>query len=426
MLYIAPYAGCAIGEEFLWQGKAVLVIYDDLSKHAAAYRQLSLLLRRPPGREAYPGDVFYLHSRLLERACKLPKENGGGSLTALPIIETQANDVSAFIPTNVISITDGQIYLESNLFYSGVRPAVNVGLSVSRVGGAAQTKAMKGVAGRLRLDMAQYNALAAFAQFGSELDTASQKQLARGERLVEVLKQGQYVPLPDRAAGPVHLRGHERLHRRRSDAQVRRFEAELFAFADARHGATMKELADKKAIDDALKAKLETLHQGIQGSVQVTNDPNRCSPSPRSPWRLPLARGPRRPRGRRWPAPERGGAGVAADGDDELVAHRGAGRAPSAAAGGDLLLRRGDERAVRVRRLAGARQEGDEAVPEQARGRLQGRRRPDRVGPRGVREPGQPLLLADAPGRSAAGREAHVADQRVHARAGPSRSRPSS
>jgi F-type H+-transporting ATPase subunit alpha len=259
MLYVAPYTGCAIGEEFLWQGKAVLVIYDDLSKHAAAYRQLSLLLRRPPGREAYPGDVFYLHSRLLERACKLSKENGGGSLTALPIIETQANDVSAFIPTNVISITDGQIYLESNLFFSGIRPAVNVGLSVSRVGGAAQTKAMKGVAGRLRLDMAQYNALAAFAQFGSELDSASQKQLARGERLVEILKQGQYVPLPFEKQVLSIFAGTNGFVDEVSVANVRRFESELFAFADARHAATMKELADKKVIDDALKPKLEAL-----------------------------------------------------------------------------------------------------------------------------------------------------------------------
>ena len=259
MLYIAPYSGCSMGEEFLWQGKAVLVIYDDLSKHAAAYRQLSLLLRRPPGREAYPGDVFYLHSRLLERACKLSKENGGGSLTALPIIETQANDVSAFIPTNVISITDGQIYLEPNLFYSGVRPAVNVGLSVSRVGGAAQTKMMKGVAGRLRLDMAQFNALAAFAQFGSELDASSQKQLARGERLVEILKQGQYVPLPVERQVLAIFAGTNGFIDAVPVPHVRRFESELFAFADARHGATMKELADKKVIDGAMKDKLESL-----------------------------------------------------------------------------------------------------------------------------------------------------------------------
>lgn len=192
--YISPYSGCAMGEEFMWQGKDVLVIYDDLSKQAVAYRQLSLLLRRPPGREAYPGDIFYLHSRLLERAVKLSKENGGGSLTALPIIETQAGDVSAYIPTNVISITDGQIFLETDLFYSGVRPAINVGISVSRVGGKAQTKAMKKVAGRLRLDLAQYRELAAFAQFGSDLDKATQQQLTRGEKMVEILKQKQYEP----------------------------------------------------------------------------------------------------------------------------------------------------------------------------------------------------------------------------------------
>ena len=193
--YIAPYAGCALGEEFLHTKRHALVVYDDLSKQAQSYRQLSLLLRRPPGREADPGDVFYLHSRLLERAAKLSDELGGGSLTALPIIETQAGDVSAYIPTNVISITDGQIFLESDLFYSGVRPAVNVGISVSRVGGNAQTKAMKKVAGRLRLDLAQYREMAAFAQFGSDLDEATQAQLTRGERTIEILKQGQYVPM---------------------------------------------------------------------------------------------------------------------------------------------------------------------------------------------------------------------------------------
>ncbi|MBI4371719.1 MAG: F0F1 ATP synthase subunit alpha, partial [Elusimicrobia bacterium] len=257
--YIAPYAGCAMGEYFRDTKRHALVIYDDLSKHAQSYRQLSLLLRRPPGREAYPGDVFYLHSRLLERAAKLNDELGGGSLTALPIIETQANDVSAFIPTNVISITDGQIYLESNLFYSGIRPAVNVGLSVSRVGGAAQTKAMKSVAGRLRLDMAQYNALAAFAQFGSELDASSQKQLARGERLVEILKQGQYVPLPvERQVLSIYA-GTNGFVDEVPVKDVRRYEAELFAYAESRHAATMKELAEKKAIDDALKAKIESL-----------------------------------------------------------------------------------------------------------------------------------------------------------------------
>ncbi|OGS17592.1 MAG: F0F1 ATP synthase subunit alpha [Elusimicrobia bacterium RIFOXYA2_FULL_50_26] len=190
--YIAPYAGCSMGEYFLWQGKDVLCVYDDLSKHAQAYRQLSLLLRRPPGREAYPGDVFYLHSRLLERACKLSDKNGGGSLTALPIVETQANDISAYIPTNVISITDGQIYLESSLFYSGIRPAVNIGLSVSRVGGSAQIKAMRKVAGRLRLDLAQFRELASFAQFASDLDKSTRAQLVRGEHMVELLKQGQH------------------------------------------------------------------------------------------------------------------------------------------------------------------------------------------------------------------------------------------
>ncbi|MCH7991347.1 MAG: F0F1 ATP synthase subunit alpha [Gemmatimonadetes bacterium] len=195
MQYIAPYAATALGEHFMWQGKHVLVIYDDLSKHAQAYRQLSLVLRRPPGREAYPGDVFYLHSRLLERASKLADDQGGGSLTALPIIETQGGDVSAYIPTNVISITDGQIFLEPDLFYSGVRPAVNVGISVSRVGGAAQIKAMKKVAGRLRLDLAQYRELEAFAQFGSDLDAVTQRQLARGARTVEILKQPQYQPM---------------------------------------------------------------------------------------------------------------------------------------------------------------------------------------------------------------------------------------
>src|SRR5688500_7316029 len=196
MQYIAPYAACALAEHFMWQGKHTLVIYDDLSKQAQSYRQISLVLRRPPGREAYPGDVFYLHSRLLERAAKLSDEHGGGSLTALPIIETQAGDVSAYIPTNVISITDGQIFLESDLFYAGVRPAVNVGISVSRVGGSAQTKAMRGVAGRLRLDLAQYRELEAFAQFGSELDATTQKQLARGARTVEILKQPQFAPMP--------------------------------------------------------------------------------------------------------------------------------------------------------------------------------------------------------------------------------------
>jgi len=196
LLYIAPYAGTAMGEEFMYNGKHVLIVYDDLSKHAAAYRELSLLLRRPPGREAYPGDVFYLHSRLLERSAKLSDALGGGSMTALPIIETQAGDISAYIPTNVISITDGQIYLEADLFYSGVRPAINVGRSVSRVGGAAQVRAMRKVAGHLRLELSQYRELAAFAQFGSDLDKATQARLIRGQRTVEILKQGQYSPMP--------------------------------------------------------------------------------------------------------------------------------------------------------------------------------------------------------------------------------------
>src|SRR5207302_8588387 len=194
--WMAPFAGCAMGEHYLFNGQHALVMYDDLSKHADAYRQLSLLLRRPPGREAFPGDVFYLHSRLLERACKLNEENGGGSLTALPVIETQAGDVSAYIPTNVISITDGQIFLQSDLFFSGVRPAVNVGISVSRVGGSAQSRAMRKVAGRLRLDLAQYRELEAFAQFGSELDRATQQALTRGEKMVATLNQPQYQPWP--------------------------------------------------------------------------------------------------------------------------------------------------------------------------------------------------------------------------------------
>ena len=256
LLYIAPYAGCAMGEEFLAQGKHVLIIYDDLTKHAQAYRQLSLLLRRPPGREAYPGDVFYLHSRLLERACKLSKKNGGGSITALPIIETQAGDVSAYIPTNVISITDGQIYLETGLFYSGVCPAVNVGLSVSRVGGAAQTKAMKQVAGRLRLDLAQYNELAAFAQFGSDLDKSSQQQLARGERLVELLKQDQYRPLGFEIQVLAIFAGVNGYLDDVPTAQIRRFESELIAYVLKNAPQIQKDLVEKRAIDDALKAQM--------------------------------------------------------------------------------------------------------------------------------------------------------------------------
>jgi F-type H+-transporting ATPase subunit alpha len=267
--YLAPYSGCAIGEDFMWAGKHVLAVYDDLSKHAQAYRQLSLLLRRPPGREAYPGDVFYLHSRLLERACKLSEANGSGSLTALPIIETQANDVSAYIPTNVISITDGQIYLESGLFYAGVRPAVNVGLSVSRVGGSAQIKAMRQVAGKLRLDLAQYNELAAFAQFGSDLDKSSQAQLSRGQRMVELLKQDQYVPMPVEKQVAILYAGSTGLIDDVPVEHVRRFEAEFLAYMDRRHAETLAGIRDKKVMDDALKAKLEGAIKEFKSSFKA-------------------------------------------------------------------------------------------------------------------------------------------------------------
>jgi len=256
LLYLAPYSGCAMGEEFLWAGKDVLVIYDDLSKHAQAYRQLSLLLRRPPGREAYPGDVFYLHSRLLERACRLSEKNGGGSLTALPIIETQAGDVSAYIPTNVISITDGQIYLESGLFYSGIRPALNVGISVSRVGGAAQTKAIRQVAGRLRLDLAQYNELAAFAQFGSDLDKASQQQIARGQRMVELLKQDQYQPMSVSEQVAVLFAGVNAFVDELPVESIRRFEAGLLGALKKRRPELLQEIAEKRTLEDELKARL--------------------------------------------------------------------------------------------------------------------------------------------------------------------------
>jgi len=254
--YIAPYAGVTIGEEFLYNGKDVLVIYDDLSKHAVAYRQLSLLLRRPPGREAFPGDVFYLHSRLLERAAKLSDENGGGSLTALPIIETQAGDVSAYIPTNVISITDGQIYLENDLFYSGIRPAVNVGISVSRVGGNAQTKAMRAVAKSLRLDLAQYRELAAFAQFGSDLDKATQAQLHRGERMVEVLKQDQYVPQNLEDQIMIIFAGSEGHLDDVVIPDIRRFEEEFRPWVREKYPDIPHTIASTKNLDDAVKEKL--------------------------------------------------------------------------------------------------------------------------------------------------------------------------
>ena len=259
MQYIAPYAGCAMGEFFRDTKRHALCIYDDLSKHAAAYREISLLLRRPPGREAYPGDVFYLHSRLLERAAKLNEEKGSGSLTALPIIETQAGDISAYIPTNVISITDGQIFLLADLFNSDVRPAIDVGLSVSRVGGSAQIKAMRQVAGSLRLDLAQYRELAAFALFGSELDKASQQQLGRGKRLVEVLKQPQYKPVPVEKQVVIIFAGTSGLLDDLAVEQIRPFEAELNKFLDSSQTVLLQEIREKKALDDQVKAKLNTM-----------------------------------------------------------------------------------------------------------------------------------------------------------------------
>jgi F-type H+-transporting ATPase subunit alpha len=256
--YIAPYAGCAMGEFFRDSGRHALCIYDDLSKHATAYRQLSLLLRRPPGREAYPGDVFYLHSRLLERAAKLNDELKGGSLTALPIIETQLGDVSAYIPTNVISITDGQIYLESDLFYGGIRPAVNVGISDSRVGGSAQIKAMRQIAGKLRLDLAQYRELAAIAHFGSDHDRATQLQLARGQRMVELLKQGQYSPLSVERQIAIIFAGTQGLLDDMPVDQIREFETFLFGFLDRKHAQVLGDIADKKELTDDLRSALAT------------------------------------------------------------------------------------------------------------------------------------------------------------------------
>ncbi len=260
MQYLAPYSGCSMGEYFRDKGQHVLIIYDDLSKHAAAYREISLLLRRPPGREAFPGDVFYLHSRLLERAAKLSTENGGGSLTALPVIETQAGDISAYIPTNVISITDGQIFLETDLFHSGIRPAINVGYSVSRVGGSAQIKAMKQVAGTLRLELAQYRELAAFAQFGSDLDKATQRQLARGARLTELLKQPQYQPLPVEFQIVLIYAGTNGLLDDLELDQIRAFEEGLRAFMESGAAGVLRELREKRVLDNDLRAKL---HQAI-------------------------------------------------------------------------------------------------------------------------------------------------------------------
>jgi F-type H+/Na+-transporting ATPase subunit alpha len=257
MLYISPYSACAIGEYFRDSGRHALVVYDDLSKHAQAYREISLLLRRPPGREAYPGDVFYLHSRLLERAAKLNNAQGGGSLTALPIIETQAGDLSAYIPTNVISITDGQIFLESDLFHQGVRPAINVGNSVSRVGGSAQIRAMRQVAGSLRLDLAQYRELAAFAQFGSDLDKATQAQLNRGRRLVEILKQPQYQPLGVEKQVAIIYAATKGYLDAVPVEEVRRYEDELYRFVETRYPNVFTGIAEKKILDDEVKGALE-------------------------------------------------------------------------------------------------------------------------------------------------------------------------
>ncbi|MDE3226644.1 MAG: F0F1 ATP synthase subunit alpha [Nitrospirota bacterium] len=267
MQFLAPFAGAAIGEYFRDNGKHALIVYDDLSKHAVAYRQLSLLLRRPPGREAYPGDVFYLHSRLLERAAKLSDKLGGGSLTALPIIETQAGDVSAYIPTNVISITDGQIYLGSDLFYSGIRPAINVGLSVSRVGGSAQIKTMKQVAGTLRLDLAQYREMAAFAQFGSELDKATQMQLARGVRMVELLKQGQYKPMPVADQVLSIYAGVNGFLDDVAVEKVRQFEEDLLHYVTQHHPELKKEIASIGKIDDKVGGRLKEIITAFKKSM---------------------------------------------------------------------------------------------------------------------------------------------------------------
>jgi len=269
--WMAPFAGCAMGEYFLYNGKHALVMYDDLSKHADAYRQLSLLLRRPPGREAFPGDVFYLHSRLLERACKLSDEHGGGSLTALPVIETQAGDVSAYIPTNVISITDGQIYLESDLFFSGVRPAVNVGISVSRVGGSAQTKAMKKVAGRLRLDLSQYRELEAFAQFGSELDQATQQALSRGERMVSTLNQPQYDPWPMEEQVVALYAGVNGFLDDIPVPQVPRFQEELREYMRT-EGKILQEIRDTGDLPDELTERLEAELKKFKQSFSVQEE----------------------------------------------------------------------------------------------------------------------------------------------------------
>lgn len=269
MQFLAPFAGCAMGEYFRDNGQHGLIVYDDLSKQAAAYRQLSLLLRRPPGREAYPGDVFFLHSRLLERSAKVSDELGAGSLTALPIIETQAGDVSAYIPTNVISITDGQIYLESDLFFSGVRPAINVGLSVSRVGGSAQVKAMKQVAGQLRLDLAQYREMAAFAQFGSDLDAATQAQLLRGERLVEILKQDQYRPFSVAEQVISIFSGVRGLLDDIAIGNIKKFEIGLLSFISEKHKDVIESIEKVKKLDDAMEEKIKSIVTEYKGLFQA-------------------------------------------------------------------------------------------------------------------------------------------------------------
>jgi F-type H+-transporting ATPase subunit alpha len=270
--YLAPYSGCAMGEYFRDNGQHALLIYDDLSKHAAAYREISLLLRRPPGREAYPGDVFYLHSRLLERAAKYNDEHGGGSLTALPIIETQAGDVSGYIPTNVISITDGQIYLEPELFNAGVRPAINVGISVSRVGANAQVKAMKQVAGKLRLDLAQYRDLVTFAQFGTELDKASQAQLERGMRLTEILKQGQYAPLPVEKQILVIYAGNRGFLDEFEVGVIKEYEKRLYEYFDEKHQDLLQQIAEKREIgaklDESIASALKEFNLKFKEEIK--------------------------------------------------------------------------------------------------------------------------------------------------------------
>jgi len=271
--YIAPFAGCAMGEEFMETGRHALVVYDDLSKHAWAYRQVSLLLRRPPGREAYPGDVFYLHSRLLERAARLRDDLGGGTLTALPLIETQAGDISAYIPTNVISITDGQIFMEADLFYAGVRPAVNAGLSVSRVGGAAQIKATRQVAGRLRLDLASFRSLAAFAQFGSDLDPQTKAQLDRGSRLTEVLKQGQYQPMPVEEQVAILWAATNGYLDDVPVERVREFEAQVLEYLRSAHSDLLKRIATEKALSDELTAALRKAVENFKAGSQFASKP---------------------------------------------------------------------------------------------------------------------------------------------------------